>query len=103
MTNKDRCFQTKNEVMLTIVANGYHDELATLETHHAIFQQIGDADGCASYQKIIVEVSFMIKQIEQLIAKEQDKHTSIHTRVLIENDSPLPNEEHLATSVAYRF
>lgn len=103
MLNKEKCFQTQNEVMLDVVLDSYEEDLVLSGQRLDIFKVQDDMETFALELPYYTKTLFKIKQIKQLIEEEKQGYSShpvTITAQIKDWDNP---EMYTAVSVADRF
>lgn len=103
MIDKEKCFQTTNELMLGIVLEGYKEELVLSAQRLLVFKAEEDMETYALELPFYTKTTFKIKQIQQLIDEEKGSYTSVAHVVSVSHSGDYDGEEYVAPSVADRF
>lgn len=79
--NKEKCFQTTNEILLRIVLEEYKEELVLSAERLLMCKEENDMETFDLELPFYTKMKFKIKQLEQLIDSEMSAYTS-HVKIV---------------------
>lgn len=103
MLNKEKCFQTTNEAMLSIVLKEYEEDLELSIQRLEMFHADNDMETYALELPFHAKTVFKIKQIEQLIEEEKGSYNSIEHMISVFRKNDNDSIDYVTPSVADRF
>ena len=103
MVNKEKCFQTTNELMLGIVLEEYKEDLVLSAQRLLLFKAEEDMETYALELPFYTKTTFKIKQIQQLIDEEKESFNSVEHMISVFRKSDNDSVDYVTPSVADRF
>lgn len=103
MLDKEKCFQTQNEVMLNVVLDSYEEDLELSAQRLDIFKTQDDMETFALELPYYTKTMFKIKQIKQLIEEEEQAYSSHPITITAQIKDWENPETYTAVSIADRF